>query len=211
MSNWTVRRTKWMQPLRVVQKLKKEQPERYAGHPKAKLLKRILELILNEIPRNPNSVEYQLGNTLGPAHRHWRRAKFLGRFRLFYRFSTAHRGSSTPGSTMKQRCARPTRGRTLLDLQQAIARGRSSQRFGRPIPENEIAPALSCASAILVLAEYWTAACVYAPGVLIFRAAARWKDSCPEPLAAPARQPVNPNDLSSRAICLTAELKLNRS
>jgi hypothetical protein len=80
-----------MQPLRVVQKLKKEQPERYAGHPKAKLLKRILELILNEIPRNPNSVEYQLGNTLGPAHRHWRRAKFLGRFRLFYRFSTAHR------------------------------------------------------------------------------------------------------------------------
>lgn len=42
-------------------------------------------------PRNPNSVEYQLGNTLGPAHRHWRRAKFLGRFRLFYRFSTAHR------------------------------------------------------------------------------------------------------------------------
>jgi len=74
-----------------MQKLKKEQPERYAGHPKAKLLKRILELILDEIPRNPNAVEYQLGNTLGPPHRHWRRAKFLGRFRLFYRFSTVHK------------------------------------------------------------------------------------------------------------------------
>jgi toxin YhaV len=28
---------------------------------------------------------------LGPAHRHWRRAKFLGRFRQFYRFSTVHK------------------------------------------------------------------------------------------------------------------------
>jgi toxin YhaV len=61
------------------------------GHPKAKLLKRILELILAEIPRDPNAVEYQLGNTLGPVHRHWRRAKFLGRFRLFYRFSSVHK------------------------------------------------------------------------------------------------------------------------
>src|SRR5271157_2762868 len=74
-----------------VQKLKNERPERYAGHPKAKLLKRILELILNEVPRDPNEVEYQLGNTLGPVHRHWRRAKFPGRFRLFYRFSTVHK------------------------------------------------------------------------------------------------------------------------
>ena len=74
-----------------VEKLKKEQPRSYAGHPKAKLLKRILEVILDEVPRDPNAVEYQLGNTLGPAHRHWRRAKFLGRFRLFYRFSTLHK------------------------------------------------------------------------------------------------------------------------
>lgn len=74
-----------------VQKLKRKQPESYTGHPKAKLLKRILELILDEIPRDPNAVEYQLGNPLGPAHRHWRRAKFLGRFRLFYRFSTVHK------------------------------------------------------------------------------------------------------------------------
>jgi toxin YhaV len=28
---------------------------------------------------------------LGPAHRHWRRARFLGRFRLFYRFSTVQK------------------------------------------------------------------------------------------------------------------------
>jgi len=48
-------------------------------------------LILVEIPRDPNAAEFQLGNTLGRAHRHWRRAKFLGRFRLFFRFSTAHK------------------------------------------------------------------------------------------------------------------------
>jgi toxin YhaV len=74
-----------------VQKLARENPAGYAGHPKAKLLKRILDLILEEIPRDPNAAAYRLGNTLGPAHRHWRRAKLLGRFRLFYRFSAAHK------------------------------------------------------------------------------------------------------------------------
>jgi toxin YhaV len=74
-----------------VQKLKKEKPKSYADHPKAKLLKRILEVILDEVPLDPNAAVYQLGNTLGAAHRHWRRAKFLGRFRLFYRFSTVHK------------------------------------------------------------------------------------------------------------------------
>jgi len=74
-----------------VEDLKRKLPESYEGHPKAKLLRRVLDLILDEVPRDPNAVEFQLGNTLGPAHRHWRRAEFLGRFRLFYRFSTVHK------------------------------------------------------------------------------------------------------------------------
>jgi toxin YhaV len=74
-----------------VEGLKKKQPESYEGHPKAKLLRRVRELILDEIPRDPNAAAYQLGNTLGRAYIHWRRAKFLGRFRLFFRFSTAHK------------------------------------------------------------------------------------------------------------------------
>jgi len=57
-------------------------------HPKTKLLKRIIELIVKEIPRDPSAAEYALGNTLGPAHRHWRRAKFLSRFRLFFRYNS---------------------------------------------------------------------------------------------------------------------------
>jgi toxin YhaV len=74
-----------------VQELKQKHPKTFAGHPKTKLLKRILDLILDEIPRDPNAAEFQLGNTLGPAYRHWRRAKFLGRFRLFFRFSSTHK------------------------------------------------------------------------------------------------------------------------
>ena len=77
--------------VRTVEALRRQQPESYRGHPKTKLLKRTLDLILVEIPRDPNAAEFQLGNTLGPAHRHWRRAKFLGRFRLFFRFSSMHK------------------------------------------------------------------------------------------------------------------------
>ena len=62
--------------LRTVEALEKQQPETYRNHPKAKLLKRTLDLILAEIPRDPN---------------HWRRARFLGRFRLFLRFSSVHK------------------------------------------------------------------------------------------------------------------------
>ena len=71
--------------------LQRENPQARASHPKAKLLRRILDLILTEIPRDPNAPEFLLGNTMGPAYRHWRRAKFLGRFRLFFRFSSQHR------------------------------------------------------------------------------------------------------------------------
>jgi len=76
---------------RTVEAIEKRQPVTFRDHPKAKLLRRILDLVLVEIPRNPNVSEFQLGSTLGPAYRHWRRAQFLGRFGLFFRFSSAHR------------------------------------------------------------------------------------------------------------------------
>ena len=83
--------TRWLTLIQAVETLERHQPETYRSHPKTKLLKRIDDLIFIEIPRDPNAAEFQLGNTLGPAHRHWRRAKFLGRFRLFFRFSSAHK------------------------------------------------------------------------------------------------------------------------
>jgi toxin YhaV len=55
-------------------------------HSKAKLLHRVLNLVREEIPRDPDAAEFRLGNTLGKGYGHWRRAKFMGRFRLFFRF-----------------------------------------------------------------------------------------------------------------------------
>jgi toxin YhaV len=74
-----------------VTRLAADKPDSFASHPKAKLMGRIRTLIIDEIPRDPNAHIYGLGNTLGPAHRHWRRAKFLQRFRLFFRFDSASR------------------------------------------------------------------------------------------------------------------------
>lgn len=74
-----------------VERLTQEQSRDWQTHPKAKLLRRIIDLIEVEIPRNPNAPEYAQGNTLGPTHRHWRRAKFMGRFRLFSRFDSTSR------------------------------------------------------------------------------------------------------------------------
>lgn len=60
----------------------------WEGAPQAKLLKRVVELAAAEIPKNPAAPEYEQGNTLGADARGWRRAKFLGRFRLFFRFDS---------------------------------------------------------------------------------------------------------------------------
>jgi toxin YhaV len=93
---WKLRRTKVFAEsfdaleLEVAQ-LAEADPVNYLSHPKVKLFIRISDLILEEIPLNPNAPEYALGNSLGPSRRHWRRAKFLQRFRLFYRFDSASR------------------------------------------------------------------------------------------------------------------------
>ncbi|WP_292059436.1 type II toxin-antitoxin system YhaV family toxin [Brevundimonas sp. UBA5936] len=71
-----------------VAQLKAADPEGYVSHAKAKLFKRITDIISIEVPADPNAAAYQLGNTMGSTHRHWRRAKFLQRFRLFYRFDS---------------------------------------------------------------------------------------------------------------------------
>jgi toxin YhaV len=63
-------------------------PDGYALHPATKMLATINHYIRHAIPRDPNGPEFRQGNTLGPDNRHWFRAKFHGRYRLFYRFST---------------------------------------------------------------------------------------------------------------------------
>lgn len=72
-----------------VEELCKNHPDTFHTHPKTKILLRIRKIIEEEIPRDPAHLCFALGNTLGKARRHWRRAKFLKRFRLFSRFDSA--------------------------------------------------------------------------------------------------------------------------
>lgn len=71
-----------------VEVLRKNDPTEADQHPKSKLLKRILEVILDEIPCDPTNKIYRQERTLGAAYKDWSRAKFLGRFRLFFRFGS---------------------------------------------------------------------------------------------------------------------------
>lgn len=69
-----------------VERARRADPEGWRGKADAKLLAAIRTLVLDRIPRDPLAAEFRQGNTLGPAHRHWFRAKFGGvRFRLFFR------------------------------------------------------------------------------------------------------------------------------
>lgn len=61
------------------------------NHTHVKLYRRVAGLLYHEIPANPTGPQFRLGNTLGPEYRHWHRAKFLGRFRLFFRYRLDHR------------------------------------------------------------------------------------------------------------------------
>jgi toxin YhaV len=63
-------------------------PERYIEHPAAKLLDTVNRHMREIIPREPNAPEFRQGSALGVDNRHWFRAKFHHRYRLFYRFSS---------------------------------------------------------------------------------------------------------------------------
>jgi toxin YhaV len=64
----------------------------WQGNANVKLLATLRDLMLDRVPRDPLAPEFHQGNTLGPAHRHWFRAKFgANRFRLFFRADSASR------------------------------------------------------------------------------------------------------------------------
>lgn len=66
-------------------------PKNYHGNANVKLLAALSKLMLEIIPADPTRPEFRQGNTLGPEYRHWFRAKFLGRFRLFFRYDSKAR------------------------------------------------------------------------------------------------------------------------
>jgi toxin YhaV len=76
--------------VREVERLRAADPGGYRGKKKTKLLAAIFKMAFEVIPQDPANPIFLQGNTLGAAYRHWFRGKFFeGRYRLFFRFSSA--------------------------------------------------------------------------------------------------------------------------
>lgn len=73
-----------------VEALRARDPEGYRNRNNSKRLAAIAKLAFDVIPQDPERPAYCLGQALGDGHRHWFRAKFFQRYRLFFRF---HKGS----------------------------------------------------------------------------------------------------------------------
>jgi len=71
-----------------VEGLREKHPETYQKRAPTKILAAIEKLTKEVIPADPTSSAFDLGNTIGPEHRAWKRAKFLQQFRLFFRYDT---------------------------------------------------------------------------------------------------------------------------
>jgi hypothetical protein len=63
-------------------------PQGFESNANVKLFRALSQLIMDVVPSDPARDEYRQGNTLGPAYRHWRRAKIGRRFRLFFRYDS---------------------------------------------------------------------------------------------------------------------------
>jgi toxin YhaV len=73
------------------ERARKADPKNYRSNANVKLFAALAKLMLEVIPADPGLPEYRQGNTLGAEYRHWFRAKFLGRFRLFFRYDSRAR------------------------------------------------------------------------------------------------------------------------
>ncbi len=83
---WSGFADRWRALRAAVEEIHRNNPAEAAQHPATKLLKMVRRLVLEQIPADPSSDQYRQGLTLGKQYRHWRRAKFLQRFRLFFRY-----------------------------------------------------------------------------------------------------------------------------
>lgn len=74
--------------LAAARRAQENDPKGFASNANVKLFRALSQLMLDVVPSDPARDEYRQGNTLGPAHRHWRRAKIGRRFRLFFRYDS---------------------------------------------------------------------------------------------------------------------------
>jgi toxin YhaV len=74
-----------------VVELRRRDPEGYINAEATKRFAALDRLVFELIPQNPMDDRYLLGNTLGAENRNWRRAKFGGQYRLFFRFDSINK------------------------------------------------------------------------------------------------------------------------
>jgi toxin YhaV len=70
------------------ERAQRSDPKSFENNANVKLFRALSQLILETVPSDPARDDYRQGNTLGPAYRHWRRAKIGRRFRLFFRYDS---------------------------------------------------------------------------------------------------------------------------
>ena len=74
-----------------VAELKRRDPQGYKSAEQTKRFAALDRMAFELIPQNPSDGRYLLGNTLGSENRSWRRAKFGGQYRLFFRFDSVNK------------------------------------------------------------------------------------------------------------------------
>jgi toxin YhaV len=72
------------------ERARKSDPSNFRSNTNVKLWVALAKLMFEVIPADPSRPEYRQGRTLGEPYRHWLRAKFFARFRLFLRDPVAH-------------------------------------------------------------------------------------------------------------------------
>jgi len=69
-----------------VEAIRQKDPIGYVKKNATKRLAAIARLAFEVIPQDPSREDYRQGNTLGPEHKHWLRARFFQQYRLFFRY-----------------------------------------------------------------------------------------------------------------------------
>ncbi len=82
---WPAFDERWVALLRAVSAQRTANLRHPPSSPEATLLAALVAVLRDRIARDPNAPGYRLRDNLAA----WRRVKFLGRLRLFYRFSSA--------------------------------------------------------------------------------------------------------------------------
>lgn len=85
---WPAFGDRWRALATEVERLRANDPAGYRNHQATRFLALLFKKVMHDIPSDPGAKQFRQGKTMGASYIHWRRAKFGGRFRLFFRYNT---------------------------------------------------------------------------------------------------------------------------